>query len=142
MTATACQYRTIAPGVHQCETCGHRIKTNWPPEHIHRVCDGPPPGIGRRALRFASAVVRHVRDLGRRRTPWEIRAIHKICKACPHYMPTQPRPLRWWERLFRILPADGACRLCGCQIDSRAAKWLNKLAWRSEQCADNPPRWR
>lgn len=101
----------------------------------------PPPTLAGRLWHFTRALLRHITDLGRRRTPWEIRAIHKICKACPHYIPVQHKPLRWWQRLLRITPSEGACGKCRCNVSAKANKWLNKVAWRSEHCPDDPPRW-
>jgi hypothetical protein len=95
-----------------------------------------------RLLRFAWELAKHGATFCERRTPWEIAAIHRICRGCPHYRPAPdaPRP-RWWQRLFRIIPAMGSCAICGCNLDSRVQKWLNAIAWRSKHCPANPPRW-
>lgn len=57
------------------------------------------------------------------RTQEEIDARLKICAACP---------------LF-----DGRIcthKRCGCNV-SREETFFNKLAWTTESCPDNPPRW-
>lgn len=95
-----------------------------------------------RPLRFAWELAKHLATLCDRRTPWEIAAIHRICRECKHYRPAKnaQRP-RWLQRLLRITPAEGSCAECGCNLDSRTAKWLNAIAWRSKHCPANPPRW-
>lgn len=93
-------------------------------------------------LRFAAAMARHLANRGQRRTPWEIAAIAKICRACPHYRPAaNPTQPRWWQRLLRITPAEGSCSKCGCRLSAQATTWANKLAWRSEHCPDDPLKW-
>lgn len=62
------------------------------------------------------------------RTPQHIGKLYSICKKCPNFEEYAP-------------DCDfGECRLCGCNIKRRGAS-LNKLAWKTTKCPDNPPRW-
>lgn len=58
------------------------------------------------------------------RSPEEIERIAAICQNCS---------------LFN----GEICthKNCGCTINTDRSAWLSKLAWRSTQCPDDPPRW-
>lgn len=54
--------------------------------------------------------------------------LYDICDSCPLFEKFAP-------------DADfGECGICGCNIN-KERKTLNKLAWDSTSCPDNPPRW-
>lgn len=58
------------------------------------------------------------------RSQAEIEAIANICKSCP---------------LFNgSICTHGDC---GCSIDAERNAWWSKIAWRSQSCPDDPPRW-
>lgn len=59
------------------------------------------------------------------RSAEEIEAIAAICKACP---------------LFNGKVCTHSN--CGCPIDADRNIWWNKLAWKSQRCPDDPPRWK
>jgi hypothetical protein len=63
------------------------------------------------------------------RTQEEIDQIFEThCRSCEHFKPLKHRPGR------------GHCRLCGCRCKNKR-KFMNKLAWRTEQCPADPPKW-
>ncbi len=52
---------------------------------------------------------------------------NEICKPCPHFQDSKL--------------TGSSCGLCGCRLHPTRLV-LNKLAYLSEQCGDNPPRWK
>lgn len=88
---------------------------------------GPPPSPPNtemprwwvRGLNLGCALLRHVTNGLQRRTDAEVEAILDICQGCE----------------FKI--GDGQnfnCGKCGCQCAANNDIFLNKLAWKSEQC--------
>lgn len=94
----------------------------------------PPPALWRKAANFASAVLAQAPLIAKAlltgdeaqafRSPEEIEEIAEICRGCS---------------LFN----GEVCthKNCGCQISADRNVWLSKLAWRSQTCPDDPPRW-
>jgi hypothetical protein len=76
--------------------------------------------LAQRATRFSVALARHALDGFTPATTETIASRLAICQQCEHLK-------------------DGACGLCGCNCNNGGL--LNKLAWASESCPDNPPRW-
>lgn len=64
--------------------------------------------------RFTTALVKHAGDWFRKCSRKEIQSRLEICKQCEHFTGT-------------------ACAQCGCRVNLEA-RFLNKLAWRSESC--------
>ena len=60
------------------------------------------------------------------RSSEEIKQIHNICSKCVHFKPKNKK--------------KGTCTLCGCSIKKKG-NLLNKAAWGTTECPDNPPRW-
>jgi hypothetical protein len=73
------------------------------------------PGLVGLAVRFGTAVARHVAAGCPKPPPEVIAERMAICKACPE-----------WR--------DGKCGLCGCGL-------VAKTAWAREECPADPPRW-
>ena len=67
-----------------------------------------PPNIGRKALNFGRALVRHAADGFERVDDKTLATRTEACNGCP-------------------ANSDGECRLCGCVISL-------KVTWRSERC--------
>ena len=129
-----CLYLKDGDEFYRCRHCGHVTQTP-----IFRECTCPPeprqaPAPLVRAINFAKAVFSQValsaeslfsdEEIKLTRSPEEIKEIAAICKACP---------------LF-----DGkVCTHgdCGCPIDEDRAVWWSKIAWKSQHCPDNPPKW-
>jgi hypothetical protein len=62
------------------------------------------------------------------RSPYHIARIYnKKCKPCPFFKA---------NKKFE----EGECGICGCRL-SPTGEVLNKIAWKTEKCPDNPPRW-
>jgi hypothetical protein len=118
--------------------CGRELLTDSPPDKCFAKCRSAdaangPPAISR-AINFVKAAFHQLpltvdalltADESKAfRSREEIEAIAAICKACP-------------------LLIDGVCshKNCGCNIDVDRNQWWSKLAWRSAQCPDDPPRW-
>jgi len=80
---------------------------------------------------FSSAVIRDVTTGMQRCTDEEMDARLEIC---------QGNPEKDIERCPFYNESDSSCLKCGCQL-SRKRIYLNKIAWKSESCPDNPPRW-
>lgn len=93
---------------YKCKVCGYTFK-----RPVNRKCG--PSGI-KRATNFVKAVVNHTITGAERVSQDEIDRRYEICKECP---------------LF----SDGICKhnSCGCNI-SNVQKFLNKLAWKDQQC--------
>lgn len=97
---------------------------------------GPPISHGalRSALNFAKAVFNQAPLVAEAiltgdesaafRSREEIEAIAAICKGCS---------------LFN----GHVCthQNCGCAIDEERSAWWSKIAWKSQRCPDDPPRW-
>ncbi len=60
------------------------------------------------------------------RTPERMEELFAICSGCEHFKPSKE--------------GVGSCGICGCNIKKEGAG-LNKLAWATTQCPDEPPRW-
>lgn len=145
-----CQFEPLENGAFRCATCGFTTR-RFPPDvtaaSIARSCPfgrelfpeetpepPPPPGFWRRAANFAAAALKQAPlfveaaltgdETVALRSPAEIERIAAICKACP---------------LFN----GEVCthKNCGCQISADRSAWLSKLAWRSQKCPDDPPKW-
>jgi hypothetical protein len=56
-----------------------------------------------------------------KRSPERIAELFAICESCPMFN-------------------GNGCRLCGCRLKSKGA-FLNKLAWSTESCPAEPPKW-
>ena len=126
------------PRVKTCsrDGCGNRIVSDYPPERCYAECKSPSvaPPLVKRALNFVraafgqaplaiEAIIEGDSSIAFRSRE-EIERIAAICKACP---------------LF-----DGqVCthRNCGCTISADRNEFWSKLAWRSQRCPDDPPRW-
>ena len=82
------------------------------------------PGFFRKAFNSASALVSHVADGMAKRSREEMETILEThCRPCP------------WFRGDHCGHRD-----CGCSV-SAEERFFNKLAWRSERCPDDPPKW-
>lgn len=120
-----------------CGRCGKAY--DWPAGMAApiRECltalDGP--SLLRRANNFAAAVFKQAPLVAAAaltgdeakafRSQAEIEAISNTCKACP---------------LFN----GDICthKDCGCPIDTKRDAWWSKIAWKSQHCPDEPPRWK
>jgi len=92
------------------------------------------PGLWRKAANFTAAALKQAPlfaealwtgdEAAAFRSAEEIERIAAICAACP---------------LFN----GEVCthKHCGCAISADRSAWLSKLAWRSQRCPDDPPRW-
>lgn len=124
------------PRIKRCsrQGCTNRLITDDPPERCHAVCESPvvAPPLLKRALNFVHAAFGQAPLVGAAIIHWdsseafreqdEIERIAEICKSC---------------RLFdgeRCTHAE-----CGCPVNADRAKFLSKLAWRSQHCPDG--RW-
>lgn len=136
-TETAEQWR--------CSTCGKQRSWKGPDSPPLRNCGNnntyepqpirEPPPNWQKAINFTKAIFNQAPLVGIAlltldeskafRNEAEIAAIANICKACP---------------LFN----GQVCthQNCGCAIDEERSAWWSKIAWRSQQCPDNPPRWK
>lgn len=96
----------------------NRYRAHWGLPPLTQV-DGqqPSPSLLRLAWTFTRALARHAADGCRRRTKREIAKLAAICETCDKF--------------------DGrVCTSCGCGCSAENL-FLNKLAWRSEQCPEN-----
>lgn len=94
----------------------------------------PEPSLLRKAANFAAAALKQAPlfvealltgdETGAFRSADEIAKIADICKTCPFF-------------------SGEICthEKCGCAISADRSAWLSKLAWRSQRCPDDPPRW-
>lgn len=48
------------------------------------------------------------------------------CSQCPHFK--------------KKTPQAGSCSICGCRLHE-SSQTMNKIAWATTNCPDNPPRW-
>lgn len=93
-----------------------------------------PPALWRKAFNFASAIIGQAPLVAEAiltgdeekafRSRQEIERIAAICKACPLFD---------GERCTH--------KNCGCPVSADRNAWISKIAWRSQSCPDNPPRW-
>jgi len=60
------------------------------------------------------------------RSDARIRELFTICNYCPE--------------LDKYEDGKGICSICGCNI-KRDERRMNKLAWGTTRCPDDPPRW-
>ena len=63
------------------------------------------------------------------RSEQEMKRIYEICKQCPMFNPGGG-----------YVPGYDQCDICKCNLDSKKKK-LNKIAWATTHCPDNPPKW-
>jgi hypothetical protein len=80
-----------------------------------------------KAWSYAAAVARWTAAGQPRRTEEEQQVVMATCKACPLF---EPHPKKPESR-------PGKCGLCGCKLNLKSGK----IAWATEQCPDDPPRW-
>lgn len=94
--------------LYKCRVCGYEFS-----RIVNRKCG--PSGL-KKAENFGKAVVKHVFSGSERASQEEIDRRYEICKECP---------------LFR----DEICNhnSCGCNVSNKQ-KFLNKLAWKDQQC--------
>lgn len=91
---------------------------------------GPAPkksSIIQKAQALSEAAIRW-RDAGYpTRKPQKVLELYAVCTACPLFRPGKG-------------PGVGECGACGCATN--ADGWLlNKLAWHTESCPADPPKW-
>lgn len=77
---------------------------------------------------YAAAAARWTAAGQPKRTEAEQQAVLEICKACPLF---EPHPKKPESR-------PGKCGMCGCKLNLKSGK----VAWATESCPDDPPRWR
>lgn len=137
MIVADCKWTEI-DGRWTCPVCEIPRQKPWsgdgapPPRNCRASMVGP--AFYERAINFAKAVFTQTPLVAEAvltgdeskafRSAEEIERIAAICKPCP---------------LFNGDICTHA--KCGCNIDAKRAAWWNKLAWKSQQCPDNPPRW-
>lgn len=63
------------------------------------------------------------------RTKEEMERIYSICSKCPLFQKDEG-----W------VPGYDKCGVCQCNLHPTAKK-LNKIAWGTTHCPDNPPKW-
>jgi len=80
-------------------------------------------------IRFFKALIKWISQGCKYRSVRQIKKIHNICEKCPHF-----------KRGCGRLKGYDACGLCGCNLHP-TKKIANKIAWRTEKCPDEPPRW-
>ncbi|HUY91689.1 MAG TPA: hypothetical protein VMV10_23305 [Pirellulales bacterium] len=119
---------------------------NCGPHSVARACSSgaspafsPPeqpiaPALWRKAINFTAAVFAQAPlavealltgdETRAVRSREEIERIAAICKACPLFD---------GERCTH--------KHCGCPVNADRNAFLSKLAWKSQRCSDNPPRW-
>lgn len=83
------------------------------PEAIKHVAA---PGASEKLVRYAKATAEWVKQGRPTRSDGEVLQILEICNGCDNW-----------------LPEEGACRLCGCHINSGNA-WVNKARRLNEHC--------
>lgn len=118
--------------------CSNYVVTDHAPEQCFAECESPEapkgPALHVRALNFAKAIFSQAPlvaealitgDESRSiRSQAEIEQIAAICRGCPLFD---------GERCTH--------KNCGCPIDTERNAWWSKIAWRSQRCPDDPPRW-
>ncbi len=105
----------------RCLRCGDVRKGKEKPR---RMCPASPPEsppLADRARTFSKAAAKWIAAGRPVRSKERMRELHAICEACPRFH-------------------DHACTLCGCPV-RRSGVLRNKLAWATESCPDDPPRW-
>lgn len=81
---------------------------------------GAKPSFVRKVRNYRTARRKWI-DAGKpERSEEAIAELFSICQACPHY-------------------EANACNLCGCPVKREKAH-RNKLAWATEGCPDDPPK--
>jgi len=78
-------------------------------------------GFAKQTKRYMNARQKWTQNGKPVRSQERINEIFKTCQRCPHF-------------------TGSACSLCGCRITMKG-NFMNKLAWATESCPDNPPRW-
>lgn len=114
-----CEYKQ-ENGQYICIHCGFTAKKN-----ILRNCTRG-PNILQKAINFLPAVTGHVMDGLDKCSEEEIKERLDICKTCELF------------RIYTENPLHGICthESCGCNITDQK-NFLNKLAWKSQQCPIN-----
>lgn len=77
----------------------------------------PGPSLLRKVANFAGAIVQHVHHGLPMVSSEEKERRLAICRSCEHH-----------------LPAQNSCRLCGCNLSTKAG-------WAEQQCPATPPKW-
>lgn len=81
-------------------------------------------------LRFIKACFKRILSGFQNRSTLRIWYIFNYkCKPCPNFVPNKNDD------------CSGSCKICGCRLAAKGVA-LNKIAWRTEQCPDNPQRWK
>lgn len=139
-----CKFKTIGENLHECITCGLTVKTTDPPEKIYAVCNQEDYDEYIRQLHerekeyysilnavtkfqkaknFLIAVYKHIKSGRKYCNKQQIKSRIKHCYSCA---------------LFNGVICTH--EKCGCNVNDQD-KFFNKLAWKSEQCPLNPPKW-
>lgn len=74
-----------------------------------------------KAWSFTKSVVKHVADGLRKCTKEELESRLAVCKTCDQF-------------------TGSGCKVCGCNCTG-TYEFMNKLAWASESCPLDPPKW-
>ena len=80
-------------------------------------------------FRFLKSLFKWIRTGRKVRSPERMIEIYSICVKCPNF-----NYRKGWKEGF------DACGICQCNLHPTDIK-LNKIAWKSERCPDQPPRW-
>lgn len=94
----------------------------------------PPTTVTQKVAQFTDAAARWVQAGRPVRTSEEIQERYQICLACPFFRPPSE------GFVANLLAPEGTCGKCGCAI-AHESKTMNKLAWKTETCPDDPKRW-
>ena len=116
--------------------CNRVVVTDYPPDRCYGECSSPhvAPPMVKRALNFVRAAFGQAPLLIEAaltgnsdvafRSREEVERIAEICKTCPLFD---------GERCTH--------KNCGCDISPDRNAFWSKLAWKSETCPYDPPRW-
>jgi hypothetical protein len=121
--------------------CEHiNVKSPYPPEKVHANCSA----VEEIATEVASDLVKPHSlfsipfSYAKEKSKWSragkplrsdeeiIRIFDTKCKPCPYFNPTGE--------------TTGSCKICRCFL-KREGHEINKIAWATTECPDNPPRW-
>lgn len=126
-TTTYCQFPADPPREGdgwrlRCRECGH--SDLYPTPRAVRRCRGMPPrkpNFARKLKSFTGALFRLARSGQGLLSEDEIEERLWTCRQCPHFR-------------------GNKCRLCGCRTKGKRSL-ADKLAYPTESCPDDPPRW-
>jgi hypothetical protein len=129
-----CVFQKQTDGTFICEACGtvrkKMVKKNCP-MYIKGVPSEQAQPLDQNILSLAQRYYQERKEWVAAGKPYrneqEIKVIYETCEQCPHF-----KELEEGQR--------GKCTLCGCFL-AKGGRRINKIAWGTTRCPDNPPRW-